>query len=184
MKYFSALTLLICFNSVIAFAQFKQKKTSTFNVFNRTSISYGLGINQSFNNNTINALLLKTVVGIALPQAGFGIGIENGTYNGSENVRFNTLAFTGNLHLLAKPLSYNGINYFAKGGAGYAARVFNEYNKGFTYEGATGIILTNKKGGKYFLQAIYHHQEINGFALSAGNKLKIETLGLGIGVWL
>lgn len=185
MKSFFAFSLLFLFGTTLTFAQEASAKKTNFRVFNRSSLSYTFGLNETFPNDKTNALHVKTVIGFALPQVGFGIGLETGNYksaNSSNGFNFNTIAFSGNLHVLAKPIADEGINFFVKGGAGYAVKIFNGYNKGFTYEGATGFMITTKKRSRYFLEGIYHYQEIDDFQLQNG-KLKVKSVGIGIGTW-
>ncbi|MFC5284062.1 hypothetical protein [Pedobacter alpinus] len=179
-------TLFILSISITAsFGQSLTKTKSDFKLFNRTSIGYTFGLNETFADKKVNALHIKTVIGFTLPQVGFGIGLETGTFNtvgAGSNSRFNTIAFTGNLHLMAKPNTDESLNYFVKGGAGYAPRIFNSYDKGFTYEAATGVIITTKKNNKYFIETKYHYQEFSRFNINTG-KLEVKSLGLGIGTW-
>ncbi|MBC7653585.1 MAG: hypothetical protein H7098_03815, partial [Oligoflexus sp.] len=116
----------------------------------------------------------------------FGIGLENATFrnpNSSSGASFNTLSFSGNLHQLVKPIQDEDLNFFVKGGAGYAVRIFRGYNKGLNYELSTGVIFTTKRKSKIFLQAIYNYQQIDGFLLTTINP-KIQSFGLGIGTWV
>jgi hypothetical protein len=175
------ITALI-FSAVGAIAQTKKPASTKPVLFNRTEFSYTFGLENALPNTNIDALHLKTVVGFTLPHIGFGIGLENGSFRGENNARFNTLAFSGNLHLLAKPNYYEGTNYFLKGAIGYGLGVFNNYDKGVNYEAATGIIITTKKRKRYFIQTIYHQQNIDDFLL-VNEQLKIKTLGVGLGTW-
>lgn len=168
-----------------SFAQSLTKTKSDFKLFNRSSIGYSFGLNETFANKKVNAFQIKTVVGLTLPHVGFGIGLETVTYSSvgaGVNSRFNTLGFTGNLHLMAKPYTDESLNYFIKGGAGYAPRIFNSYDKGFTYEAATGVIITTKKSNKYFIETKYHYQEFDRFNINTG-KLEVKSFGLGVGTW-
>lgn len=177
------LSLLICFN---VFAQEKEKIKTDFRFFNWSSLSYTFGLDGGALNEKLNSLHLKTVFGFATPQTGFGIGIENATFrnpNSSNGANFNTLSFNGNLHQLLKPIQDDDLNFFIKGAAGYAVKIFDGYDKGLNYEASIGAILTTKKKSKYFLQAIYNYQQIDGFILSTG-KPKITSFGLGIGTWV
>jgi hypothetical protein len=172
----------LIFLNVSVIAQTKKPSSGKPTIFNRTEFSYTFGIEDALPNTSIDALHLKTVVGFTLPHVGFGIGLENGSFRGENNARFNTLAFSGNLHLLAKPNYYEGTNYFIKGAIGYGLGVFNNYDKGLNYETATGVMITTKKRKRYFIQAIYHQQNIDDFLL-ANEKVKIKTLGIGLGTW-
>ncbi|TKB96699.1 hypothetical protein [Pedobacter cryophilus] len=175
--------LIAC--SLISYAQENQKTPTKLRFFNRTELSYTFGINEPFLGDKPNALHVKSVFGFTLPKVGFGLGLENASFkstNTNGGANFNTIAFTGNIHFLAKPIEEDGINFFIKGGAGYAPRIFRGYDKGFTYEAATGLIITTKKGSRYFLQGIYHYQEVNDFILSNG-KLQIKSVGAGVGTW-
>ncbi|MEO5911100.1 MAG: hypothetical protein ABIP95_09450 [Pelobium sp.] len=185
MKTFLAFIFLSLIGATLTFAQQTSTAKSSFSLFNRTSLSYTFGLNETFNNDKTNALHVKTVIGFAQPKVGFGLGLETGNFrsaNSSNGFNFNTIAFSGNLHVLAKPITDEGINFFAKGGVGYAVKIFNGYNKGFTYEAATGLILTIKKRSRYFLEGIYHYQEIDDFQVNNG-KLKVKSIGIGIGTW-
>ncbi|OAQ38284.1 hypothetical protein A5893_15970 [Pedobacter psychrophilus] len=182
--FFSILLSLLIGNKI--FAQEKEKIKTDFKFFNWSSLSYTFGLNDAVLSQKINSLHIKTVFGLGTPQTGFGIGLENATFrntNSSNGVNFNTLSFSGNLHQLLKPISDDDLNFFIKGGAGYAVRIFDGYDKGLNYEASIGAILTTRKKSKYFLQAIYNYQEIDGFALVNG-KPKIMSFGLGIGTWV
>ena len=185
MKRILLALIIINYSFTNSFAQENKIKSSNFKLFNRTSIGYTFGLNDVFENKKANALHIKTVIGFALPKVGFGIGLETTTFNtvgSGNNSRFNTLAFTGNLHALAKPISDESLNFFVKGGVGYSPRVFNTYDKGLTYEGATGVIITSKKKNRYFFEAKYHYQALNTIATSTGN-LEVKSIGLGVGTW-
>lgn len=185
MKSFIASLLILSVFVSTTFAQSNESKKSDFKLFNRTSIGYTFGLNETLGNKKANALHLKTVMGYSLPQVGFGIGLETTTFNTSgsgNNSRFNTIAFTGNLYVLAKPITEESLNLFIKGALGYAPRVFSTYEKGLTYEGATGVIITSKKKNRYFIEAIYHHQQLSRIIVAKG-KLEIKSLGFGIGTW-
>ena len=65
---------------------------------------------------------------------------------------------------------------------GFIHIVFNGYNKGLTYEGAAGLMMTTKNHSRYYLQGIYHYQEINDFFLQSGRPT-IKSFGAGIGTW-
>ncbi|HET8827927.1 MAG TPA: hypothetical protein VFM79_01235 [Pelobium sp.] len=158
--------------------------SNDFRFFSQANLNYVFGINESTLNQKTNALLIKLVVGLANSRTGFGIGLENGSYrpSGGSGSSFETLNFSGNVHFLAKPITTDEVNYFVKGAAGYAPRLFRTYNKGFNYEIATGVLLTSKKKSKYFLQAIYHYQEFDSFLIT-GRKPKIKGVGLGVGTW-
>jgi hypothetical protein len=179
---------LVTFFLLITTLSFAQQKNAEapkkFKFFNRTGLSYTFGLNETFPNQKINALHIKTVVGLAMPLVGFGIGLENGSFKSStgSGANFNTLAFTGNLHVLAKPIETKELNYFVKGAAGYAVSISRYYDKGLTYEGAVGGILTTKKGGRYFLQAIYNYQSFDNFSNASG-KIYVQSVGLGVGTW-
>lgn len=164
----------------------KKSNAKSFTFFNRAEFSYTFGLNETLPNEKINAFHIKTVLGFTLPKVGLGLGLENASFrsaNGGSGANFNTIAFSANAHVLAKDIKDEGINFFLKGGIGYAPKIFRSYNKGLTYEGATGLIITTKKGSKYFLQGIYHHQDIDDFFLSTG-KLQVQSFGIGIGTWL
>lgn len=185
MKPVFIVILFISLSLSQAFSQPNQLKKARLNFFNRTSIGYTFGINETLNQKKANAFHIKTVLGYALPKVGFGLGLETTTFNTTgtgNNSRFNTLSFTGNLHFLAKPIYEESLNFFLKGAAGYSPRVFNTYNKGFTYEAATGVIITNKKKNRFFIETKYHSQQIDDILTSSG-KLEIKSVGLGIGTW-
>ena len=176
---------LIIACSLISYAQENQKTATKFKFFNRTELIYTFGINETFTGDKPNALHVKSVFGFTLPQIGFGLGLENASYKSSNTnggANFNTIALSGNIHFLAKAIEEGGVNFFIKGGAGYAPRIFRGYDKGFTYEAATGLILTTKKGSRYFFQGIYHYQEVTDFIIS-NDKLRIKSVGAGVGTW-
>lgn len=187
MKFTLYLVFALSLSSFAALAQnnFKSNANSSkLRFFNRSELSYSFGLKPTFNGQTTNAFHIKTVFGFAYPQYGFGIGIENGSYksaNGNGGANFNTIAFTGNFHVLAKPLQYDGANLFLKGGVGYAPRFFG-YAKGLTYDGGAGVLISTKKGSKYYLEALYDYQELSDYILN-NSKLEIKTLGIGIGTW-
>lgn len=187
MKLF-LLSLAICTLSVTFLKAQENNKSNlkSLSFFNRSEISYTLGLNETLPGEKINALHIKTILGFTLPKVGLGLGLENATFrssNGASGANFNTIAFSVNAHVLAKDIKDEGINFFLKGGIGYAPKIFRTYNKGLTYEGAAGLIITTKRGSRYFLQGIYHHQDIDDFFLSSG-KLKVQSVGVGIGTWL
>ena len=174
--------LFLCF--FVAKAQTKISANKHFKMFSQANVNYLFGINESSLDQKTNSLHVKLVIGLANPKTGFGIGLENATFRpaGSSGSRFETLNFTGNVHYFVKPITNDDLNYFVKGAAGYAPRIFRNYNKGFNYEAATGVLLTTKRKSKYFLQALYQYQEFDGFSL-AGAKPKLKSVGLGIGTW-
>ncbi|MBD3750194.1 MAG: hypothetical protein IE931_11930 [Sphingobacteriales bacterium] len=187
MKYTFYLLFALSLSSYSTLAQDNFKSTKNGEkprFFNRSELSYSFGLNPTFNGQSTNAFRIKTVFGFAYPQYGFGIGIENGSFksaNGSGGANFNTIAFTGNIHVLAKPFEYDGLNLFIKGGVGYAPKFFG-YAKGFTYDGGAGVIIHTKKGRKYYIEALYDYQELSDYILN-NSKLEIKTLGIGIGTW-
>jgi hypothetical protein len=182
MKINLLLIAIFCSSVLCSIAQDKKPDPSKPVLFNRSELSYTFGIDEALPNTTINALHVKTTFGFTLPQIGLGLGIETASFRGDNNANFNTLAFSGNLHLLAKPNYYEGTNYFLKGAVGYGVRIFNNYDKGLNYEAASGVIITTRKRSRYFAQAIYHHQNIDDFLLTNG-KIQIKTFGIGIGTW-
>jgi hypothetical protein len=187
MKHFLiSLTFFIVAITSVTAQETKKKDSKAFKFFNRAEISYTFGLNETLPNEKINAFHIKTVLGFTLPKVGLGFGLENATFrsaNGGSGANFNTIAFSANAHVLAKDIKDEGINFFLKGGIGYAPKIFRNFNKGLTYEGAAGLIITNKRGSKYFLQGIYHHQNIDDFFLSTG-KFEVKSFGVGIGTWL
>lgn len=187
MKIFLLSFALITLCNVSIKAQENKKSNAkSFTFFNRAEISYTFGLNETIPGDKINAFHIKTVLGFTLPKVGLGLGLENASFktaNRSSGANFNTIAFSANAHVLAKDIKDDGINFFLKGGIGYAPKIFRSYNKGLTYEGATGFIITTKKRSKYFLQGIYHHQNIDDFFLSTG-KLQVQSFGVGVGTWL
>lgn len=185
MKALACTLYLIITCSLISYAQETQKTPTKFKFFNRTELSYTFGLNETFPSDKPNALHVKSVFGFTLRKVGFGIGLENASFkstNTNGGANFNTISFTGNIHFLAKPIENNGVNFFIKGGAGYAPRIFGGYDKGLTYEAATGLIITTKKGSRYFFQGIYHYQKVDDFILSNGT-VDIKSVGAGIGTW-
>ncbi|MBK0383442.1 hypothetical protein I5M32_10765 [Pedobacter sp. SD-b] len=184
-KLFSSVFFFIIFISTI-YAQENKSPKSGLKFFNWSSLSYTFGINSGALDEKLNSLHLKTVFGLANPKTGFGIGIENASFrnpNSSNGANFNTLSFNGNLHQLLKPIQDDDLNFFIKGAAGYAVRIFDGYDKGLNYEACVGTILTTKRKSKYFLQAIYNYQQIDGFILTNGKPM-ITSFGVGIGTWV
>jgi len=118
---FASFLLLI---TSISFAQENPKPEKKFRFFNRTGISYTFGLNETFPGTMVNALHIKTVVGLTTPKVGFGLGLENGSFNSSSSNSsfsgsiFRTLALSGNLHALLKPIETEEFNFFVKGAAG------------------------------------------------------------------
>jgi hypothetical protein len=155
-----------------------------FKLFSRAEISYLFGINDVYDAQKVNSLHVKFVIGSANQITGFGIGLENSSYRAAngDGLSFETLNFSANAHILAKPVTTTEINYFIKAAAGYAPRIFRNYSRGFNYEVSPGILFTTKRKSKYFLQAIYQYQEIENFFLADGQP-KIKAIGLGIGTW-
>ncbi|MDA9555078.1 hypothetical protein N9R54_02470 [Pelobium sp.] len=167
------------------FAQIGTKSPSSLKFFNRTELSYNFGLNETFPGDKTNSFRIKTILGYALPQVGLGLGLENSNFKSSISSggsNFNTFAFSLNLHLLAKKFQSDGVNFFVKGSGGYAVRFLTGYNKGLNYEGGAGILVTTKKGSKYYFNGVYNYQEIDDFILASG-KLNIKSVGLGIGTW-
>lgn len=178
--------LLIAFSSSIVLSQDKKTNTAKPRFFNRTELSYTFGLNETLNNEKTNALHVKTVLGFALPKVGLGFGLANSTFRsaqGSSGANFNTISFSANGHVLAKDIQDDGLNFFLKGAIGYAPKIFAGYNKGLTYEGGAGFLITNKKGSKYFLNGIYHHQNIDDFFLSTTGRIQVKSFGVGVGTW-
>lgn len=184
MKRVLSTLVFLCFGLVTTFAQQPSSASNKFRTFSRPEASYVFGINNSFNNQKINSLHIKLVIGVANAITGLGIGVENTSFNATGNggSNFQTLNFSGNAHILAKPISTKELNYFIKAAAGYAPKIFGAYNKGFNYQVTPGVLLTTKKGAKYFLQAVYNYQELAGLNVS-GEKPNVKGVGLGIGTW-
>ncbi len=184
MKQFLFAFAFLFLSVTVLKAQDKSSVNKKFELFSQASLNYGFGINESTLDQKTNSLHVKLVIGLANPKTGFGIGLENVTYrpSGSSGSRFETFNFSGNVHFLTKPITTDQLNYFVNGAVGYAPRIFRGYNKGFNYETGVGIMMTTKRKSKYFLQALYHYQEFDGFSLG-GVKPKIKTVGLGIGTW-
>lgn len=178
-----ALALLISTVSALK-AQEQKPIKDKFRPFTRAEVSYLFGINDTYNNQKINSLHIKITIGSQNSRVGFGIGLENASYRAANGngTSFETLNFSGNAHVLAKPIDTDEINFFIKGAAGYAPRIFREYNKGFNYEVAPGILFTTKKKSKYFLQAMYQFQEIANVSLASGRP-QIKGIGIGVGGW-
>lgn len=183
MRPLSFITLILLISSV-SFAQEAPKAEKKFSFFNRTGLSYTFGMNETFPNNKVNALHIKTVVGLSTPYTGFGIGLENGSYRTTDGSgsAFSTFVLSGNLHATLKPISTDELNFFVKGAAGYAVALSRNNDRGFTYEGAFGGILTTRKARKYFIQALYNYQTFDNFSSSAG-KVYVRSIGLGVGTW-
>lgn len=186
MKYILFTFILAVFSTNIVLSQNKKPTKAKPRFFNRTELSYTFGLNESINNEKINALHVKTVLGFALPKVGLGFGLANSTFRsaqGGGGANFNTISFSANGHILAKDIQDDGLNFFLKGAIGYAPRIFAAYNKGVTYEGAVGFLITTKRGSKYFLNGIYHHQNIDDFFLSSAGRIQVKSVGVGIGTW-
>nr|WP_294894561.1 hypothetical protein [uncultured Pedobacter sp.] len=179
----SCLALLILSFTQIQ-AQENPIENNKFKGFTRAEVSYLFGIKDAFNRQNINSLHIKLVAGTANQYTGFGVGFENASYKqaGGSGLSFQTINFSGNVHLLAKPISTDEVNFFLKAAAGYAPRIFRTYNKGANYEFGPGILFTTKRKAKYFLQAMYQFQDIENFYSSNG-RLKIKGIGLGVGTW-
>lgn len=181
-------SLLVFIFSLLVISTMKAQENKTaaneFKMFSRPEISYLFGLNPAYNNEKINSLHIKLVIGTTMPRLGFGVGVENTTFRSAtgSGLNFQTLNFSLNTHVLAKPITTNELNFFLKVGIGYAPRIFRTNNKGFNYEFAPGILLSTKKRSRYFLQAIYQYQEIAGFSTPNGHP-KVKALGLGVGTW-
>lgn len=184
MKQFLLGFIFLLFSSPALTAQDKASIDNKFRRFSRINLNYIFGINESTLNQKTNSLHAKLVIGTANSKTGFGIGIENASYraSGGSGSSFEVLSFSGNVHFLIKPIQTDELNYFVKGAAGYAPRIFRGYNKGLNYEAASGVLLTTKRKSKYFLQAIYQYQQFDGFLINGG-KPKIKGVGLGVGIW-
>lgn len=182
MKKFILFLFTLFIGTKIILAQAPKKEAKDFRFFNRSELFYSFGIEDTYPGDKTNALHIKTVLGVANQKIGFGFGIENGSYrtaNGTYGASFNTLAFSGNMHYLLKPMVDDGTNFFIKGGIGYAVAIFNGYDKGLNIEASSGIIITNKRKRKYFLEGIYFSQQFDNY----NNKPKVKSIGLGIGSW-
>ena len=182
MKKFICILFIMFNGAQVILVQAQKKEVKDFRFFNRSELFYSFGFEDTYPGDKTNALHIKTVLGVANQKIGFGFGIENGSYrtaNGSYGASFNTLSFSGNMHYLVKPMVDEGTNYFIKGGLGYAVAIFNGYDKGLNTEAATGIILTNKRKRKYFLEGVYFTQQFDNYT----NKPKVKSIGLGIGSW-
>lgn len=186
MKHILSFVLIAFISGNIASAQSQKKDPKNLQFFNRTELYYTFGLNETYPGEQTNSIHIKTVLGFSTPKIGFGFGIENGSYrsaNGSYGASFNTIAFSGNVHFLAKPINDEGINFFAKGGFGYAVGVFNGYDTGINTEAATGFIFTNKKKRRYFLEGVYHYQKFDQIKIVNYGNPEVKSLGLGIGTW-
>ena len=164
-------------------AQSNKKDAKNFRFFNRTELFYTFGLNDTYPGDKINALHIKTILGTANEKIGFGFGIENSSFrsaNGFNSSSFNTIAFSGNVHYLVKPISNDGINFFVKGSLGYAPRIFYGYDRGLNMEAAAGLMMTNKRKRKYFLEGLYNYQQFDQFN---SYKPEVRSIGLGIGSW-
>jgi hypothetical protein len=184
MKHILYLALFVFISHDFALAQIGKKGSKKPQFFNRTELYYTFGINETYPGQQSNSMHIKTVLGFSTPKIGFGFGIENGSYraaNGTYGASFNTIAFSGNMHYLAKPVIDDGTNFFIKGGLGYAVAIFNGYDKGLNIDAATGIILTNKRKRKYFLEGVYSSQEFDNYHNT--HKIKVNSIGFGIGSW-
>lgn len=185
MKQVLTALIFLLFTSTVAEAQQSGLPDNKFRTFSRAELSYLFGLNDAVLNQKTNSLHVKLVIGKANSRTGLGIGLENASYRSADGygASFETLNFSANAHLLAKPIQTEELNYFIKGAAGYAPKLFSGYNKGFNYEVASGVVFTTKRKTRYFLQAIYHYQVIDGFNFAAGTP-KIKGIGLGAGTWL
>jgi hypothetical protein len=184
MKYLISLIFILLTGGHLIFAQTYQKDSKNFRFFNRTELFYSFGLNDTYPGDKINALHIKTILGTANEKIGFGFGVENSSFrsaNGFNGSSFNTIAFSGNVHYLVKPISDDGINFFVKGSLGYAPRIFYGYDRGLNMEAATGLMITNKRKRKYFLEGLYNYQQFDQF--NSNNKPEVKSIGLGIGSW-
>jgi hypothetical protein len=187
MKYFLSafcLFFLIVSNANVLNAQ-TFKAANKFKFFNRTELNYGFGINQTFANERLNAFQIKTVFGKQNDRLGAGLGISTGTYKSTRSGgggQFSTIAFSANFHYLIHDFYESRNNIFIKAGIGYAPKIFRGYDKGLNYDAALGYLIHTKKGGKYFVNVIYHHQDFENF-IGIANTIKTNTIGLGIGTW-
>lgn len=184
MKRVFVVLVFLCFGFGTTFGQKPSSASNKFRTFSRPEVNYVFGINDDFNDQKINSLHVKLVIGLANAITGFGLGLENATYKAASGsgASFQTLNFSGNAHILAKPIVSDELNYFVKIAVGYAPKILREYNKGFNYQVCPGVLFTTKKGGKFFVQAVYNYQEVAGFGLS-NEKPQIKGVGLGIGTW-
>lgn len=176
--------LSFLFLSTSTYAQGGFKETKEFRFFNRTELSYTFGLNESFLNDKFNSFQIKTVFGKQNERIGAGIGIATGNFRNSSGNggNFNSISFTGNVHYVFNNFSEPNNNIFIKGGIGYSPRIFAGNVKGLTYDGALGYIIRTKKGARYFVEAIYHHQDFEDFS-TLNNTVKVESVGIGIGTW-
>lgn len=159
--------------------------SSKFKLFNRTELNYSFGINEPFPNERMNVFSIKTTIGAQNEHIGAGIGLATGSYRNTKSgggSNFNTIAFTGNVHYLIYKFSEDRNNFFIKAGAGYAPGMFNSYDRGFVYDGALGYVIKTRKGGSYFVSAIYQRQAFDKFKLQEG-KVEVKSVGLGAGLW-
>ena len=179
MKKYLLIIIALFFITDLVFAQ--EKQSNRFRTSSQTSISYVFALNEHALGGPTNALQVKLMLGKANERVGFGIGIENTNYRGTGS-NFDVLGFSANAHLLAKAISTDETNFFIKGAIGYAPRIFRTYNKGFFADAAGGLIFTTKRKSKYFVQAIYRHQQVEGF-MTGNVKPEIHGLGAGVGTW-
>lgn len=161
------------------------KNPQKFKSFGRMQVNYGFGINDVFNEQKVNPLQIKFVFGKQNEHAGVGVGIATANFksrgsNGGLNM--NTISFSANGHYNLMSLSENKQSPFVRASVGYAAKVFKDYVKGLNYDAGMGYILTNKRGARYFVEAQYLTQDFEDF-LYEGNKLKAESIGIGVGIW-
>lgn len=187
MKYFFCAFCLFFFivSNVSVLKAQTFKSANKFKFFNRTELNYGFGINETFANEKLNAFQIKTVFGKQNDHVGAGLGISSGNYKSTRSGgggQFSTIAFSANFHYLIYDFYENRDNVFLKASVGYAPKIFRGYDKGLTYDAAIGYLIHTKKGGKYFVNIVYHYQEFENF-IGFANTINSNTIGLGIGTW-
>lgn len=161
------------------------KEPQKFESFGRMQVNYGLGVNEVFNQQKVNPFQIKMVFGKQNRNVGMGLGIATANFKGKGSnggMNMNTISFSANGHYNFQSLYENKQSPFVRASIGYAAKIFKDYAKGSNYDAGIGYILTNKKGARYFVEAQYLTQNFEDF-LYEGNKLKAESIGLGIGIW-
>ncbi|KHJ37577.1 hypothetical protein PBAC_22950 [Pedobacter glucosidilyticus] len=175
--------MFIAFNLVTISASAQIQSAKRFNFFNRTEVSYSLAINEVLGTSGINAFRIKTIFGKQNNFFGIGAGISTASFNTidrSGGGNYNTISFLADAHAFPFKNEDSGNNIFVKAAAGYSPRVFNGYNQGFTYDAGLGYIITTKKGGRLFIQALYLQQNLSQFNFI--ETVKLQSVGLGVGV--
>ena len=181
---FFILTAFTFLSSNLYSQSFKEPKT--FSGFGKIQVNYALGINEVFNEQKVNPFQIKLIFGKQNDFVGVGIGVATVNYKslGSDiKLNLNTTSFSLNGHYNLKRFSENINTPFVRASLGYAPKIFRDYAKGLNYDAAIGFIVSNKKGGRYFVEAQYQVQQFEGFMYQTNNRTIAEAIGAGLGFW-